>query len=47
MAITENDRRQVDLLLRTIPFIAKETCSAMKGGTPINTHTIAILLLED
>lgn len=36
MAIAENFRLQVDLLLRTIPFIAKETCFALKGGTAIN-----------
>lgn len=36
MAIAENFRRQVDLLLRTVPFIAKETCFALKGGTAIN-----------
>ena len=36
MAFTENYRRQVDLLLRTIPFIAKEKCFALKGGTAIN-----------
>ena len=36
MALAESFRRQVDLLLRTIPFIAKETCFALKGGTAIN-----------
>ena len=36
MALAENFRRQVDLLLRTVPFIAKETCFALKGGTAIN-----------
>ncbi len=36
MALNENYRRQVDLLLRTIPFIAKEKCFALKGGTAIN-----------
>lgn len=36
MALTENYRRQVDLLLRTVPFIAKEKCFALKGGTAIN-----------
>jgi hypothetical protein len=33
MAFTDVYRRQVDLLLRTIPFIAEETCFALKGGT--------------
>lgn len=36
MAFAENYRRQVALLLRTIPFIAKEKCFALKGGTAIN-----------
>lgn len=36
MPLAENFRRQVDLLLRTVPFIAKETCFALKGGTAIN-----------
>lgn len=36
MAFSENYRRQVALLLRTIPFIAKEKCFALKGGTAIN-----------
>ena len=29
-------RRQVALLLRTMPFIAQETSFALKGGTAIN-----------
>jgi predicted nucleotidyltransferase component of viral defense system len=36
MAFAENYRRQVALLLRTIPFIAQEKCFALKGGTAIN-----------
>lgn len=36
MPITENFRRQVGLLLRTVPYIAKEKCFALKGGTAIN-----------
>lgn len=36
MALTESFRQQVALLLRTIPFVAKETCFALKGGTAIN-----------
>jgi hypothetical protein len=36
MAFTDNYRRQVDLLLRTVPAIAKEGCFALKGGTAIN-----------
>src|SRR5437016_5533663 len=29
-------REQVDLLLRIIPFVAQESCFALKGGTAIN-----------
>ncbi|MEQ1697253.1 MAG: nucleotidyl transferase AbiEii/AbiGii toxin family protein [Hyphomicrobiaceae bacterium] len=36
MPSADNFRRQVELLLRTIPFVAKETCFALKGGTAIN-----------
>lgn len=36
MPVTENFRRQVDLLLRTIPSVARESCFALKGGTAIN-----------
>jgi predicted nucleotidyltransferase component of viral defense system len=36
MAFNESYRRQVALLLRTIPFIAKENSFALKGGTAIN-----------
>jgi predicted nucleotidyltransferase component of viral defense system len=36
MAFAEVYRRQVALLLRTIPFIAGEKCFALKGGTAIN-----------
>lgn len=36
MPLAEAFRRQVDLLLRTVPFIAKEKCFALKGGTAIN-----------
>jgi predicted nucleotidyltransferase component of viral defense system len=36
MAVSEAYRRQVMLLVRTIPFVAAETCFALKGGTAIN-----------
>lgn len=36
MAISELYRRQVTLLVRTLPFVAAETCFALKGGTAIN-----------
>lgn len=29
-------RRQAALLIRVIPFVAKEPCFALKGGTAIN-----------
>ena len=29
-------RRQVDLVLRTLPYVAEEDCFALKGGTAIN-----------
>ena len=36
MPISENFRAQVGLLLRTVPYIARESCFALKGGTAIN-----------
>lgn len=36
MPVSELYRRQVALLIRTIPFVAGETCFALKGGTAIN-----------
>jgi hypothetical protein len=36
MAATEQYRRQVALLVRTIPLVATEACFALKGGTAIN-----------
>lgn len=36
MAFNESYRRQVALLLRTMPFIAQEGSFALKGGTAIN-----------
>ena len=36
MAVDETYRRQVALLVRTLPFVAEETCFALKGGTAIN-----------
>jgi len=36
MAASEEYRRQVALLIRTIPLVAEETCFALKGGTAIN-----------
>lgn len=36
MALSEQYRRQAALLIRTVPFVAEETCFALKGGTAIN-----------
>lgn len=36
MAADETYRRQATLLVRTLPFVAEETCFALKGGTAIN-----------
>ena len=36
MAFAETYRRQVALLLRTLPHVAAEDCFALKGGTAIN-----------
>ena len=36
MAFLDTYRQQVALLIRTIPFVAKETVFALKGGTAIN-----------
>lgn len=36
MAFSEIYRRQVDLLVRALPYVAEEHCFALKGGTAIN-----------
>ena len=36
MPADEQYRRQVELLVRTLPYIAEEECFALKGGTAIN-----------
>jgi hypothetical protein len=36
MAIADGYRKQVSLLIRTIPFVAAEKEFALKGGTAIN-----------
>src|SRR6187549_1429094 len=36
MAFSETYRRQVALLIRTIPLVAEEKSFALKGGTAIN-----------
>ncbi len=36
MPVDERYRRQVELLVRTLPHVALERCFALKGGTAIN-----------
>jgi predicted nucleotidyltransferase component of viral defense system len=36
MAFSDVYRRQVELLVRTLPHVAEEDCLALKGGTAIN-----------
>jgi len=36
MAVNEAYRRQVALLIKTLPLVAAETAFALKGGTAIN-----------
>jgi len=36
MTIAEGSRKQVALLIRTVPFVASEKEFALKGGTAIN-----------
>ena len=36
MAASEQYRRQVALLVQALPFVAEESCFALKGGTAIN-----------
>jgi len=36
MAFSDIYHRQVSLLMRTLPYVAKEPCFALKGGTAIN-----------
>ncbi len=36
MAFREAYRKQVELLIKILPFIAEEDCFALKGGTAIN-----------
>lgn len=42
MAFDEAYRRQVALLIRTIPLVAQEDCFALKGGTAINLFVRAL-----
>src|ERR1700693_2203542 len=36
MAVAEPYRKQLALLIRTLPLVAEEDCFALKGGTAIN-----------
>ncbi|QFI62467.1 nucleotidyl transferase AbiEii/AbiGii toxin family protein [Qipengyuania flava] len=42
MAFQDAYRKQVALLIRTIPFVAQEQCFALKGGTAINLFVRAL-----
>ena len=44
MPVDERYRRQVDLLVRTLPHVAQEKCFALKGGTAINLFVRNLLL---
>lgn len=39
-------KAQVDLLLQTLPYVAKETIFALKGGTAINLFVRRMLRLS-
>ena len=36
MAFSDVYHHQVRLLMRTLPYVAEESCFALKGGTAIN-----------
>ena len=36
MPFSDVYRGQVELLIRTLPYVAEENCFALKGGTAIN-----------
>ena len=36
MPFSETYRKQVALLIRTLPLVAEDACFALKGGTAIN-----------
>ena len=36
MAFSDLYRKQVDLLVRTLSYVAEQSCFALKGGTAIN-----------
>jgi hypothetical protein len=46
LAFSEVYRKQVELLIRILPFIAKEDCFALKGGTAAAIPSLAQLLQE-
>ena len=46
MPADEQYRRQVELLVRTLPSIAEEECFALKGGTAINLFVRDLLRLS-
>ena len=46
MAAAEQYRRQAGLLVKVVPFVAAETCFALKGGTAINLFVRDMLRLS-
>ena len=47
MPADEQYRRQVALLVRTLPHVAQEKCFALKGGTAINLFDVRDLLANE
>lgn len=43
MPFKDQYRKQVALLIRTLPFVAAEKCFAFKGGTAISTSARSCL----
>ncbi len=46
MAADEIYRRQVTLLVRTLPFVAEETCFALKGGRSVRFELPPALCID-
>ena len=40
MPFTDMYRKQVELLVQTLPHVAQEECFALKGGTAINLFVL-------
>ena len=46
MPVDERYRRQVELLVRTLPHVSQEKCFALKSGTAINLFVRNLLRLS-